>query len=258
MAERPDDAHPDDAHPADDAARGAAPDATRSGEPGFAAANGWDREYETFSDFELPTYVGPTTFMNLPWVTDVADLHAQGRRRRDRRRAVRRRRQPPARRALRAPRDPRGAVHLGLDQLAPAGGRAVRGPPGRRRRRREHRAGLDRAGPRPDLPQGPRGREHRRDPDRPGRRPLDHVAVGDRGRGGPPAGQHRHRPLRRPRRHRERRLGRPRRPRDADAAAHRVRRGRRPQLRPGRAARLLAAGRRRSSGCRSTACATTS
>ena len=77
MAERPDDAHPDDAHPAGDAARGAAPDATRSREPGFAAANGWDREYETYSDFELPTYVGPTTFMNLPWVTDVADLHAR-------------------------------------------------------------------------------------------------------------------------------------------------------------------------------------
>ena len=77
MAERPDDAHPDDAHPADDAAPGAAPDARRSGEPGFAAANGWDREYETYSDFELPTYVGPTTFMNLPWVTDVADLHAR-------------------------------------------------------------------------------------------------------------------------------------------------------------------------------------
>ncbi len=73
MAERPDDAHPDDAHPEGDAAR----DAERSGEPGFAAANGWDREYETYSDFELPTYVGPTTFMNLPWVTDVTDLHAR-------------------------------------------------------------------------------------------------------------------------------------------------------------------------------------
>ena len=43
----------------------------------FAAANGWDREYETYSDFELPTYVGPTTFMNLPWVTDPAQLHAR-------------------------------------------------------------------------------------------------------------------------------------------------------------------------------------
>jgi agmatinase len=44
---------------------------------GFAAANGWDREYEIYTDFESPTYVGPTTFMNLPWVTDVADLHAR-------------------------------------------------------------------------------------------------------------------------------------------------------------------------------------
>jgi agmatinase len=40
----------------------------------FAAANGWDREYETYSDFDLPTYVGPSTFMNLPWITDPAEL----------------------------------------------------------------------------------------------------------------------------------------------------------------------------------------
>jgi agmatinase len=43
----------------------------------FAAANGWDGEFEIYSDFELPTYVGPTTFMNLPWVTDPAQLHAR-------------------------------------------------------------------------------------------------------------------------------------------------------------------------------------
>jgi formimidoylglutamase len=43
----------------------------------FAAANGWDREFETFSDFELPTYVGPTTFMNLPWITDPIQLRAR-------------------------------------------------------------------------------------------------------------------------------------------------------------------------------------
>ena len=42
--------------------------------PGFAAANGWDEPFETFSDYELPTYVGPTTFMNLPWITDPAEL----------------------------------------------------------------------------------------------------------------------------------------------------------------------------------------
>ena len=31
----------------------------------FAALNGWDREFEVYSDFDLPTYVGPTTFMML-------------------------------------------------------------------------------------------------------------------------------------------------------------------------------------------------
>jgi agmatinase len=40
----------------------------------FGAVNGWDREYETYSDLHLPTYVGPSTFMNLPWVTDPAEL----------------------------------------------------------------------------------------------------------------------------------------------------------------------------------------
>jgi formimidoylglutamase len=45
---------------------------------GFAAANGWDAEFQTFSDFELPTYVGPTTFMNLPWITDPLQLIALG------------------------------------------------------------------------------------------------------------------------------------------------------------------------------------
>jgi agmatinase len=45
--------------------------------PTFATANGWDDEYEIFSDFELPTYVGPTTFMNLPWITEPAQLHAR-------------------------------------------------------------------------------------------------------------------------------------------------------------------------------------
>jgi agmatinase len=44
---------------------------------GFAARNGWDREYETFSDFDLPVYVGPSTFQKLPWVTDPAELRAR-------------------------------------------------------------------------------------------------------------------------------------------------------------------------------------
>ncbi len=40
----------------------------------LAARNGWDQPFETFDDFDLPTYVGPTTFMNLPWITDPAEL----------------------------------------------------------------------------------------------------------------------------------------------------------------------------------------
>ncbi|MDQ2965756.1 MAG: agmatinase [Chloroflexota bacterium] len=44
---------------------------------GFAARNGWDGEYETFSDFDLPVYVGPSTFQKLPWVTDPAELRAR-------------------------------------------------------------------------------------------------------------------------------------------------------------------------------------
>ncbi len=51
------------------------PDASSGGD--FAAANGWDGDFETYSDFELPTYVGPTTFMNLPWITDPVQLIAR-------------------------------------------------------------------------------------------------------------------------------------------------------------------------------------
>ena len=47
-------------------------------EPGFAAHNGWDTDYEVYDDFDLPTYVGPSTFMNLPWVTDPAELRRRG------------------------------------------------------------------------------------------------------------------------------------------------------------------------------------
>ena len=43
----------------------------------FAAAWGWDRDYEVFSDFDLPSYVGPTTFANLPWITDPGELEAR-------------------------------------------------------------------------------------------------------------------------------------------------------------------------------------
>jgi agmatinase len=40
----------------------------------FAARNGWNQVYETYDDFDLPTYVGPVSFMKLPWVTDPAEI----------------------------------------------------------------------------------------------------------------------------------------------------------------------------------------
>src|SRR5262245_17416015 len=40
----------------------------------FASANGWERDFETYDDVDLPTYVGPLSFMKLPWVTDPAEL----------------------------------------------------------------------------------------------------------------------------------------------------------------------------------------
>ena len=43
----------------------------------FASLNGWDGEFEVFSDFDLPTYVGPSTFAKLPWITDPGELRAQ-------------------------------------------------------------------------------------------------------------------------------------------------------------------------------------
>lgn len=57
MSERHQDAHPD----AD-----------------FAAMHGWDRPYEVYADLDLPTYVGPSTFSKLPWITDPAELRARG------------------------------------------------------------------------------------------------------------------------------------------------------------------------------------
>jgi len=45
-------------------------------EPDYARENGWDAEFETFPDFDLPTYVGPATFMNLPWMTDPEAIRA--------------------------------------------------------------------------------------------------------------------------------------------------------------------------------------
>jgi agmatinase len=43
----------------------------------YAQQNGWAREFETFADFDLPIYVGPSTFQNLPWVTDPDELRSQ-------------------------------------------------------------------------------------------------------------------------------------------------------------------------------------
>ncbi len=40
----------------------------------FARLNGWDRDFETYADFDLPTYVGPISFMKLPWIADAAEL----------------------------------------------------------------------------------------------------------------------------------------------------------------------------------------
>ncbi len=47
------------------------------GADAFAARNGWDAAYETFDDFDLPTYVGLPSFMKLPWVPDPAELRAR-------------------------------------------------------------------------------------------------------------------------------------------------------------------------------------
>jgi agmatinase len=43
----------------------------------FAAANGWDRPFETYPDVDLPTYVGPVSFARLPWITDPAEIRAR-------------------------------------------------------------------------------------------------------------------------------------------------------------------------------------
>jgi len=40
----------------------------------FAHINGWDREFETFEDFDLPMYVGLLTFGKLPYVPAADEL----------------------------------------------------------------------------------------------------------------------------------------------------------------------------------------
>jgi agmatinase len=64
VAERPHDTDP-------------TPGPDTSDERDFASLNGWDREYETFTDYDLPTYVGPVSFMKLPWIADPAELRAR-------------------------------------------------------------------------------------------------------------------------------------------------------------------------------------
>ncbi len=44
----------------------------------YASQFGWDRPFEVYTDFDLPTYVGPTTFANLPWVADAAEIRRRG------------------------------------------------------------------------------------------------------------------------------------------------------------------------------------
>ena len=43
-------------------------------ESDLAVRNGWAGEFEVFSELDLPTYVGQTTFSNLPWIDDPAAL----------------------------------------------------------------------------------------------------------------------------------------------------------------------------------------
>src|SRR5829696_742455 len=43
----------------------------------FGSQWGWDGDFEVYSDLDLPTYVGPTTFSNLPWIADPAELVAR-------------------------------------------------------------------------------------------------------------------------------------------------------------------------------------
>ena len=51
--------------------------AERPHDPDFAAMHGWDRDYDSYSEFDLPTYVGAVSFMKLPWITDAAELAAR-------------------------------------------------------------------------------------------------------------------------------------------------------------------------------------
>ncbi|HEY6056443.1 MAG TPA: agmatinase [Candidatus Limnocylindrales bacterium] len=60
-----------------DRPRGGAAGNGRQPEVDFARLNGWDREFELFADFDLPVYVGPTTFARLPSLADPDELRRQ-------------------------------------------------------------------------------------------------------------------------------------------------------------------------------------
>jgi agmatinase len=53
-------------------------DPSRAPGGGIAAANGWTHIFETYPDFDLPTYVGGVSFMKLPWVEDPAEIARRG------------------------------------------------------------------------------------------------------------------------------------------------------------------------------------
>jgi agmatinase len=44
----------------------------------FGSQWGWDKDITKYSDFDLPTYVGPASFSKLPWITEPAELASRG------------------------------------------------------------------------------------------------------------------------------------------------------------------------------------
>ena len=52
--------------------------ASAEGDHVFAKQWGWEREITEYSDFDLPTYVGPASFSKLPWITEPSELVARG------------------------------------------------------------------------------------------------------------------------------------------------------------------------------------
>jgi len=60
--------------PADGSTGRSGADHPRASAGPIASELGWDRAFEVFSDYDLPTYVGLGTFGNLPWVSDADEL----------------------------------------------------------------------------------------------------------------------------------------------------------------------------------------